>query len=104
MQEPPKGPRQLKALAPPKPDQPVPANYAVALAMRAFRDGQADPAQQQLLFDWIFYDAAGCRFPSFHPTERDTCFALGRRFVGEQMHGLLQADLAYLRGDSNEVP
>lgn len=70
-----------------------------ALAIKALIAGTAEPHQQQLAMRWIIEQASfmyGCHF---QPTDRDTSFALGRAFVGQQIVGISKLNLASLRRD-----
>lgn len=59
---------------------------SVTLAFKNLYDGTATEEQQKLLLNWLL--EFGCRvndmdwFPS---GDRDSCFAAGRRFVGQQI-------------------
>lgn len=94
-----KGPKKAKALAAPPASQAAPVTYQVAIAIRALRDGTANDVQQKLALEWIVSEASGKRWFPFHGSERDTCFSLGRLFVGEQIVGLLHLDIRSLRDD-----
>ncbi len=75
--------------------------YKVAMAMMALRDGVASPDQQQMALKWILGEAcAKLHFP-YYPNDRDTAFALGRRFVADQITGLFSMDTNALR-DADE--
>lgn len=93
----PKKPRTLKALAAPAADEAAPVTYALAIAIRALRDGTATAHQQQAVLEWIVSEASAKRYFPYRGNDRDTAFALGRLFVGEQIVGLLHADLSSLR-------
>jgi hypothetical protein len=93
-------PKGLKPMATPPADKPADVTYAVAIAIRAMRDGAASAHQQKLALEWIVGDAAGKRhFPYHGEKTHDTSFAMGRYFVAEQITGLFYVDLASLRRD-----
>lgn len=96
-----KGPKKAKPLQAPPASQAASVTYAVATAIRALRDGNANEAQQKLAIEWIVGDACGKRYFPYHNNERDTNFALGRLFVAEQITGLLYIDIQALRGDQD---
>jgi hypothetical protein len=93
--------KALKALATPPPTEPAPVPLPVAAAIKALHAGEASGHQQQIALQWIVREAAGkARFP-YHPSDRDTAFALGKLFVAEQIIGLFNADLSSLRRAEN---
>lgn len=94
--------RELKPLAQPSASQPAPVSLMVATAIKALHEGNADAHQQQIALQWIVREAAGKAYFPYHPTERDTAFALGRLFVADQIVGLFNADLSSLRRATNE--
>ena len=65
----------------------IPAEYGAAdvLAIQACVAGVADAEQQKRVIDWIINQASGMYEFQYYPSERDTCFALGRGFVGQQI-------------------
>jgi hypothetical protein len=88
---------KLKALAPRGATEMAPVSLAEAAAIKALHAGTASSHQQQIALAWVVRDAAGKgQFP-YHPSDRDTVFALGRLFVAEQIVGLFNADLSSLR-------
>ena len=91
--------KTLKALPRAAADAAPTATYASAMALKALRDGKAEPHQQQIAVEWIVADAGGKRHFPYHSTDRDTAFALGRLFVSEQIVGLLNVDPTTLRRD-----
>lgn len=82
----------------------VPAEYelADASAIQALMRGEADEGQQQRALKWIVEVAAGMYQFQYYPSERDTAFALGRGFVGQQIVKLSRLNLSALRRASNE--
>lgn len=74
-----------------------PTDLADATAVRALADGNADAEQQKRALRWIVEQASGTYSFNYFPSERDTAFALGRCFVGQQIVGLLKLNLGALR-------
>lgn len=97
------GPRKAKILTPPNADAPGEVTYAVALAIRALRDGVAEEGQQKIALNWILAEACGKRHFPYRGSDRDTNFALGRFFVAEQIVGLFYVDLSTLSGNLDHV-
>jgi hypothetical protein len=89
--------KKLKALASPPANAIAPVTLAIASAVKALHDGTASSHQQQLALQWIVREACGKAYFPYHASDRDTAFALGRSFVGEQIVGLFNADLSSLR-------
>lgn len=81
----------------------VPAKYelADAGAIQALMRGDADEFQQKRALKWIVESAAGCYDFHYYEGERDTAFALGRAFVGQQIVKMTKLNLSALRGESN---
>lgn len=96
--------RRLKALKPLAANEIPPVSPAVATAIKALHSGTAEAHQQQLALEWILRDACGRAHSAFHPTDRDTTYALGRHFVADAIVGLINADLSTLRRASSHVP
>jgi hypothetical protein len=70
----------------------IPPDWEVAdaSAIQALVDGIAEPDQQKRALNWIIEKAAGTYEFNFYPSDRDTCFALGRAFVGQQIVKLMR--------------
>ena len=79
------------------PHVPPPYEIADVASIQALQRGDATQHQQQLALKWLIERAAGTYEFNFYPTDRDTAFALGREFVGQQIVKLLHLDLALLR-------
>jgi len=64
-------------------------------AIKAVAAGTADEAQQKRAIEWIILKACRAYEVSFYPDDqggaRDTDFALGRQFVGQQIVKLINA-------------
>lgn len=87
----------------------MPAAYelADARAVKQLADGTASPEQQQRALKWIIENACGTYDLSYRPTsDRDTCLAEGRRFVGLQIVKMLKLKTATLaaKGEPTEQP
>lgn len=83
----------------------VPAEYelADASAIQALMRGEADEGQQQRALKWIIEVGAGSYQFQYYPSDRDTAFALGRGFVGQQIVKLSKLNLSALRrANTNE--
>jgi hypothetical protein len=91
---------RLKALAAPAANAVPAAPLAVAAAFKALHAGEASGHQQQIALQWLVREACGKAHFPYHPSDRDTVFALGRQFVGDLVVGLFNADLSSLRRDS----
>lgn len=76
---------------------PPPYELADATAFQALQRGDADVHQQQRALKWLIEQAAGTYEFNYYPSERDTAFALGRAFVGQQVVKLLRLNLSSLR-------
>lgn len=70
-------------------------------ALQALHRGDAEPEQQRQALDWLINSAAGTYEFHYYPSERDTSFALGRAFVGQQAVKLLKINLMSLRRDTH---
>ena len=75
---------------------------AVASSMKALFAGDAEGHQQKLALDWIIRQAADRDGFHYYPRETDTAFALGRKFVGDQIVGLLHLDITVLTKKENQ--
>lgn len=85
----------------------IPPAYdlADASAIQALLRGEASSAQQQRALRWVIEQAAGMYEFQFYPTDRETAFALGRGFVGQQIVKLSKLNLSSLRRlDHVETP
>lgn len=66
-------------------------------ALQALVRGNAAPHQQKLAIDWIINVAAGTYDAHYFPGERDTAFALGRAYVGQQCVKLIKTNPAIFK-------
>ena len=80
-----------------KPWHPPKYAYADAAAVQALMRGEANAAQQQRALNWIIHAASDMYNLHYHPdSQRDTDFALGRGFVGQELVKMTKLDLAEL--------
>lgn len=81
----------------------IPPQYELAdvSAIQALQRGDATEHQQQRALRWIIERAAGTYEFHFYPGERETAFALGRAFPGQQLVKLLKLDVSSLRRQPN---
>lgn len=73
---------------------------ADATAIKALAAGTADIEQQKRALAWIINKGAGTYDMSYRPGyegQRDTDFALGRAFVGQQIVKLINVPLSLMR-------
>lgn len=88
----------------------LPAKYTVAevAAIQAMHRGDADEYQQKCALRWIIESAARAGDELYFPTDadndgrRDTDYALGKRYVGNQIIKLTLLDLKTLK-DQDEA-
>ncbi len=94
-----------EAVAGNHPWMPPAYNVADAVAIQALMTGKADANQQQRALKWIIEVCSGTYDQSYRPGaqegERDTTFALGRQFVGQQIVKLTRLNVSKLRSDEN---
>lgn len=83
----------------------VPAIYELpdATAFQALQRGDASPDQQKRALDWLIKQGAGTYEFHYYPSDRDTAFALGRSFVGQQVVKLLTLNLMSLRREQHAI-
>jgi hypothetical protein len=79
------------------PHVPPPYELADASALQAMQRGEATPDQQARALKWLIERAAGAYEFNYYPSDRDTAFALGRAFVGQQVVKLLKVNVSSLR-------
>ena len=63
--------------------------------------GVADEMQQRRALAWIINTASATYEFHYHPSERDTAFALGRAFVGQQIVKLSKLDASQTRSEED---
>lgn len=71
----------------------------------ALLKGEADQRQQLRAVDWLLYKACGLRDNQYVPdSDRDTAFALGKRFVGLELVRVSKAEAKQERTDERARP
>lgn len=81
----------------------IPAHWELhhAKALQKLAAGEANAEEQKRALDWIIYAAAQTYDNPFRPGgsdgDRNTAFACGRKFVGEQIVKLIKVDLLALQ-------
>lgn len=91
---------QRKPAELPKAEPWKPAHYEIADAgaIQALLRGEAEPHQQKRALAYIIETLCGTYDMSFRPTgDRDTCFAEGKRHVGNQLVKLTKLNLSNLK-------
>lgn len=92
MNEAKKTPKKSAAWLPPEWD------IADAKAIQQLAAGEAPPEQQRRALKWIIENACGTYDMPYRPeSSRDTDFACGRMFVGQQIVKLLKLNLTKLK-------
>jgi len=83
-----------------KPYTPAPYSKYDIYALKALQEGNASPHQQQRALAWIIHTAARTYDLTYHPGgsegDRDTAFAAGKQFVGQQVVKLVNYDASLL--------
>lgn len=84
-----------------KPWLPPEWEVADAVALQALQRGDADSHAQKRALDWIVKQA--CRtydLPYFADSERDSTFATGKQFVGQQIVKLLHINTMKMKKEN----
>ncbi len=83
---------RLKAMPVPSPLEPAPFDDIIVYGLQGLADGNASPQQQKKVLEWIINSASRTSGPGHYQpdSDRNTAFALGRAFVGEQILGILK--------------
>ena len=79
---------QKPARKTPAPWHPAPYEQADTMALKALASGTASEAQQKRALRWIVHTLCGTYDQPFRPGqggERDTVFACGKQFAGQQI-------------------
>lgn len=96
-------PPKRKDLPKREPWHPVRWEKADAAAIQALMRGDAPPHLQQRALKYIIEQLCGTYDLSFRPvSERDTCFAEGKRFVGLQLVKCTHLNLAAFKDEPSE--
>ena len=62
-------------------------------ALKSLREGVATQAEQILALDYILTVLSNRAGNQFYPTDRESAFAMGRKFVGDHIVGAINAPL-----------
>lgn len=62
-------------------------------ALKSLRNGTASEHEQAVALDYILNILCNRFGNQFYPTERESCFAQGRKFVGDHIVGAINAPL-----------
>lgn len=82
---------RLKPVPQPSPLAPAPFDDIVVHGLHAMADGDASPQQQKKVLEWIVNHASMAHGLPYQPdSDRNTAFACGRAFVGQQIIGILK--------------
>jgi hypothetical protein len=79
-----------------RPFTPAPYEVADVTAIHQLEKGEAGPEMQKRALAWIIA-ISGTYDQSYHDTERDTCFAEGKRWVGNSIVKMLKLNPRGLR-------
>lgn len=93
----PRKPRPLEQLPIAHGSTPAAFDSSHATALQALHAGNANEGQQKTALDWILKGACALNDWPYRESERETCVALGRHFVGQQIVGLLKVNVSALR-------
>ena len=91
----------MKKPATPSPAVPVHYELADVDAIQALERGDADEHQQKRALLWIVNVCAGAYEFHYYPSDRDTAFALGRAFSGQQIVKMCKLNLSAMRRVEN---
>lgn len=95
-------PKQYKPYHPPEYDK------TVVIAFQMLQKGEAAPHQQQLVLDYVINNIAHTYDMSYFPeSQRDTDFAEGKRFVGNEIIKMLKLKVGLIKEATNvynEIP
>jgi hypothetical protein len=79
----------------PAPHIAAPLERSVAAAIKAIARGEASPDQQVTALNWIISECAGTYEGVYFPESvRQSDFASGKRFVGNQIVGIINMSMA----------
>lgn len=89
-------PKQYRPFHPPKYDK------QVVIAFQMVHEGKGSPGQQQMVIDYVINEICRTYDMSYFPdNQRDTDFAEGKRFVGNEVIKLLKLKVGRLEEESN---
>ncbi len=87
-----------------KPWHPEPYEVADAAALQDLQAGTANEGQQQRALKWLINNLCRTYDTQYFPeSSRDTDFALGKRWVGQQLVKLLNIKLGLIKKDQEET-
>lgn len=66
-------------------------------ALQAVYNGTANEGQQIMAISFIIDEFCGRGANQYYPSERDTTFALGKKFVGDLIAGAINAKLGTIQ-------
>ncbi len=72
------------------------------LALQALYEGKANEGQQQHALKFILEDLCDRMGNQYFPTQRDTDFALGKKFVGDHIVGAINAKTGQIKEPKND--
>ena len=79
----------------PAPHLAAPLDRSIAASIKALAKGEAAPEQQRLALNWIISECAGTYESVYFPESvRQSDFASGKRFVGNQIVGIVNMPMA----------
>lgn len=82
---------RLKQAKAPSPIEPARFDDFVVTSLQALADGNATAHEQKKALEWIINEASIANGLPYQPdSPRNTDFALGRAFVGQQIIGILK--------------
>lgn len=82
---------RLKPVPPPSPLEPASFTDLIVYGLQGLADGDATPQQQKKVLEWIINQASIAHGLPYQPdSDRNTAFACGRAFVGQQIIGILK--------------
>lgn len=75
-------------------DKYIVKHKAAIRALKSLYKGVATEAEQKLAIEYILVTLSNRVGNQFYPTERETTFAQGRKFVGDHIVGAINAPLS----------
>ena len=78
------------------------ANKENIRALQAVWAGVANEGQQVMALTFIIDDLCGRSSNQFYPSERETTFALGKKFIGDHIAGAINAKLGKIQDPKND--
>lgn len=82
---------RLKPVKLPNPTDPATFDEVIVYGLHGLADGNASAQQQKKVLEWIINQASRANGVHYFPDhQRNTDYALGRAFVGQQIIGILK--------------